>query len=183
MFDSPHAFEPLLNSEQAAALVKVHPKTLQRYARNGLVAGLRLGKGCHQGGFWRSVDESEINLLMLKLPQQLDRILRHNLNLKIAVQLQLNRLRKFNQTRGHIRRRADSEFMALATLGLPCLMNSTMEKVNTLPDMLNESASRCGDRRAAIFPDEELYLHDLLNQHQALAESGFSESDTLCGFG
>ena len=44
MFDSPHAFEPLLNSEQAAALVKVHPKTLQRYARNGLVAGLRLGK-------------------------------------------------------------------------------------------------------------------------------------------
>jgi len=44
MFDSPHAFEPLLNSEQAAALVKVHPKTLQRYARNGLVAGFRLGK-------------------------------------------------------------------------------------------------------------------------------------------
>jgi len=44
MFDSPYAFEPLLNSEQAAALVKVHPKTLQRYARNGLVAGLRVGK-------------------------------------------------------------------------------------------------------------------------------------------
>jgi hypothetical protein len=41
MFDSPYSFEPLLNSEQAAALVKVHPKTLQRYARNGLVAGLR----------------------------------------------------------------------------------------------------------------------------------------------
>ena len=44
MFDFPHVFEPLLNSEQAAALVKVHPKTLQRYARNGLVTGLRLGK-------------------------------------------------------------------------------------------------------------------------------------------
>ena len=44
MFESPYAFEPLLNSEQAAALVKVHPKTLQRYAHNGLVAGLRLGK-------------------------------------------------------------------------------------------------------------------------------------------
>ena len=44
MFDFPHEFEPLLNSEQAAALLKVHPKTLQRYARNGLVAGLRLGK-------------------------------------------------------------------------------------------------------------------------------------------
>ncbi len=44
MFDFPVTFEPLLNSEQAAALMKVHPKTLQRYARNGLVAGLRLGK-------------------------------------------------------------------------------------------------------------------------------------------
>ncbi len=44
MFDSPVTFEPLLNSEQAAALMKVHPKTLQRYARSGLVAGLRLGK-------------------------------------------------------------------------------------------------------------------------------------------
>jgi hypothetical protein len=44
MFDSPHVFEPLLDSEQAAALVKVHPKTLQRYARTGLVVGLRIGK-------------------------------------------------------------------------------------------------------------------------------------------
>ena len=44
MFDSPHVFEPLLNSEQAAAIVKVHPKTLQRYARNGIVGGLRVGK-------------------------------------------------------------------------------------------------------------------------------------------
>ena len=37
-------FEPLLDSEQAAALVKVHPKTLQRYARTGLVRGYRIGK-------------------------------------------------------------------------------------------------------------------------------------------
>ena len=44
MFDSVHVFEPLLDSEQAAALMKVHPKTLQRYARAGLVAGLRVGK-------------------------------------------------------------------------------------------------------------------------------------------
>jgi excisionase family DNA binding protein len=44
MFDSDHVFEPLLDSEQAAALIKVHPKTLQRYARAGLVAGLRVGK-------------------------------------------------------------------------------------------------------------------------------------------
>jgi hypothetical protein len=47
MFDSRHISEPLLNSEQAAALVKVHPKTLLQYARNGLAAGLRVGS------FWR----------------------------------------------------------------------------------------------------------------------------------
>ncbi|MGH9376359.1 MAG: helix-turn-helix domain-containing protein [Terriglobia bacterium] len=47
MFDSPHSprvFERLLNSEQAAAIIKVHPKTLQRYARHGIVSGLRVGK-------------------------------------------------------------------------------------------------------------------------------------------
>ena len=44
MSDFSHRFEPLLDSDQAAAIVKVHPKTLQRYARNGLVVGLRLGK-------------------------------------------------------------------------------------------------------------------------------------------
>lgn len=47
MFESPRSFanfEPLLDSNQAAALVKVHPKTLQRYARNRLVVGYRLGK-------------------------------------------------------------------------------------------------------------------------------------------
>ena len=40
----PHVLENLLDSEQAAAIVKVHPKTLQRYARNGLVIGLRVAK-------------------------------------------------------------------------------------------------------------------------------------------
>lgn len=44
MSDFPRHFEPLLDSEQAAAHVKVHKKTLQRYARNGLVVGLRVGK-------------------------------------------------------------------------------------------------------------------------------------------
>lgn len=47
MFDSRNILEPLLDSDPAAPLVKVHPKTLQRYARNGLVAGLRVGN------FWR----------------------------------------------------------------------------------------------------------------------------------
>jgi Helix-turn-helix domain len=44
MSDFPHRLEPLLDSEQAAAIVKVHPKTLQRYARCGVVVGLRIGK-------------------------------------------------------------------------------------------------------------------------------------------
>lgn len=41
---SPDRFEPFLSSEQAAALVRVHPKTLQRLARNGRVVGYRIGK-------------------------------------------------------------------------------------------------------------------------------------------
>ena len=44
MFDSRHVLEPLLDSEQTAALVKMHPKALPRYARTGLVASLRVGK-------------------------------------------------------------------------------------------------------------------------------------------
>jgi hypothetical protein len=41
MFDSRHV---LLDSEQAAALAKMHFKALPQYARNDLVAGLRIGK-------------------------------------------------------------------------------------------------------------------------------------------
>jgi hypothetical protein len=46
MFDSRQVLEPLLNSEQAATIVKVHRKALPQYARNGLVAGLHAGKQC-----------------------------------------------------------------------------------------------------------------------------------------
>jgi hypothetical protein len=47
MFDSPQVpapVEPLIDSEHAAALMLIHPKTLQRYARKGLVPGVRVGK-------------------------------------------------------------------------------------------------------------------------------------------
>ena len=47
MFDSPYSpdsFEPLLDSDRAAAIIRVHPKTLQRYARTGIVHGVRVGK-------------------------------------------------------------------------------------------------------------------------------------------
>ncbi len=47
MFDFPHSpasFEPLLDSDRAAAIIQVHPKTLQRYARTGIVRGVRVGK-------------------------------------------------------------------------------------------------------------------------------------------
>jgi excisionase family DNA binding protein len=37
-------FEPLLDSEEAAALIKIHPKTLQRMARHGEITGIRIGK-------------------------------------------------------------------------------------------------------------------------------------------
>jgi excisionase family DNA binding protein len=37
-------FEPLLDSDEAADLLKIHPKTLQRMARRGEVVGIRIGK-------------------------------------------------------------------------------------------------------------------------------------------
>jgi excisionase family DNA binding protein len=37
-------FEPLLDSDEAAALLKIHPKTLQRMARNGQIAAIQIGK-------------------------------------------------------------------------------------------------------------------------------------------
>jgi len=43
--DSPtFDFEPLLDSEEAAALLKIHPKTLQKLARNGEIDAIQIGK-------------------------------------------------------------------------------------------------------------------------------------------
>lgn len=39
--------EPLIDSDQAAAIIGVAPKTLQKYARRGLIQGVHVGK------FWR----------------------------------------------------------------------------------------------------------------------------------
>ena len=36
-------FEPVLNTEEAAALLQIHPKTLQRMARQGRVPAFRIG--------------------------------------------------------------------------------------------------------------------------------------------
>ena len=38
------AFEPLLDSIEAAKLLKIHPKTLQKMARNGDIVGTQIGK-------------------------------------------------------------------------------------------------------------------------------------------
>ena len=38
------AFEPLLDSSEAAALLKIHPKTLQKLARNGEISAIHIGK-------------------------------------------------------------------------------------------------------------------------------------------
>lgn len=37
-------FEQLLDTDEAAALLKIHPKTLQQMARNGQIIGIRIGK-------------------------------------------------------------------------------------------------------------------------------------------
>lgn len=42
--DSVVQFEPLLDSAEAAALLKIHPKTLQRMARNGEIVGIQIGR-------------------------------------------------------------------------------------------------------------------------------------------
>lgn len=39
--------EPLLDSEEAASIVRVHPKTLQKWARCGQI------RGVHAGKLWR----------------------------------------------------------------------------------------------------------------------------------
>ena len=36
--------EPLLDSEEAAAFVRIHPKTLQRFARKGQIQAIHIGK-------------------------------------------------------------------------------------------------------------------------------------------
>ncbi len=36
--------EPFLDSEEAAAIMKIHPKTLQKLARKGVVRGIHVGK-------------------------------------------------------------------------------------------------------------------------------------------
>ncbi len=40
-------FEPLVDSQEAAKLLGIHPKTLQRMARRGHVPAIRIGK------YWR----------------------------------------------------------------------------------------------------------------------------------
>jgi excisionase family DNA binding protein len=37
-------FERLLDSDEAAALLKIHPKTLQKMARSGEIVGIQIGK-------------------------------------------------------------------------------------------------------------------------------------------
>ena len=38
-----HEIEPLISTEQAAAMLSVHPKTIQRMARRGDIKGLQIG--------------------------------------------------------------------------------------------------------------------------------------------
>ena len=42
-----YEFEPLIDTEQAARLLGIHPKTLQQMARDGRIPSIRVGR------FWR----------------------------------------------------------------------------------------------------------------------------------
>jgi hypothetical protein len=44
MSDFKFSTEPFLDSDQAAAILRIHPKTLQRLARCGQDTGYRIGK-------------------------------------------------------------------------------------------------------------------------------------------
>lgn len=39
----PFVPEPLLDTDEAAAIMRIHPKTLQRYARQGMIRGFQIG--------------------------------------------------------------------------------------------------------------------------------------------
>jgi excisionase family DNA binding protein len=41
---SPFVPEPLLDTDEAAAFIRIHPKTLQRFAREGQIQGIHIGK-------------------------------------------------------------------------------------------------------------------------------------------
>lgn len=41
--DGHREIEPLISTEQAAAMLSVHPKTIQRMARRGEIKGLQIG--------------------------------------------------------------------------------------------------------------------------------------------
>jgi excisionase family DNA binding protein len=57
-FDS--SFEPLLGSNEAAQWLKIHPKTLQRMARQRQIPGIKIGK------LWR-FRRSELNAWIEKI--------------------------------------------------------------------------------------------------------------------
>lgn len=38
------SFEQLLDTDEAASLLRIHPKTLQRLARTGEICGVQIGK-------------------------------------------------------------------------------------------------------------------------------------------
>ncbi len=50
-------FEPLLDAVEAAKMLRMHPKTIQKLARNGEVVGVRVGR------FWR-FRVSSLNLFL-----------------------------------------------------------------------------------------------------------------------
>ncbi len=57
------SFEPLLNTEEAAMLLRLHPKTLQRMARRGEIPAMHIGK------LWRFSAAALLSWQQAKLAQ------------------------------------------------------------------------------------------------------------------
>lgn len=62
MSDFKFSTEPFLDSDQAAAILRIHPKTLQRRARCGQVTGYRIGR------LWRFHRSDLEGRMMASLP-------------------------------------------------------------------------------------------------------------------
>ena len=64
----PH-FERLVDSREAAALLQIHPKTLQRLARKGEIRAMRIGKlWCFRTSDLDGVSAFEVKVSQLSVP-------------------------------------------------------------------------------------------------------------------
>ena len=123
----------------------------------------------------------EVNLVTMEFRHQLGEVLGGQLDDKIPEETQLDRTHELDQVGWQVRRCSDSKLVVLTSLGLLRLMNGTMVGMNALLNVLDEVASRSGDRSAFMAPVKQPCLHLSLNQQKSLAQSRFRYSDAFRG--